>query len=303
MSASTALDGRDEAGGPTAAAPGHADEPAAVLAAGPSSLSSRARFALSDAWALALRVLLYYRHSPGLIAASLLAPLAMLVVFGYVFGSAIQVPGGAGYREYLMPGLFTLIAVNGIMPSMTGAARDAGRGITDRLRTLPISRLAALFGQTAADLVVSAVVLGLLVGLGLGLGWRAHDGLSRAVAAVGLLLLFRFVTNWIGIGLGLAIGREDTAAQLSVLVFPLAMVTNVFVPTEGMPGWLRTIADWNPVSAVAAAARDLFGNDVPTASGDAWPLAHPVAATLGWSALLLAAFVPLAVHAFAARDR
>ncbi|MBL7501890.1 ABC transporter permease [Frankia sp. CNm7] len=269
----------------------------------PISLAGRARFAMSDAWTLALRVLLYYRHSPGLIVASLAAPLAMLVVFGYIFGSAMRVPGEAGYRDYLMPGLFTLIAVNGIMPSMTGAARDVGRGVTDRLRTLPISRSAALFGQTVADLAVSAVVLALLLGMGLALGWRAHDGLASAAAAVALLLLFRFVTNWIGIGLGLVIGREDTAAQLSVLVFPLAMVTNVFVPTGGMPGWLRVIADWNPISAVAAAARDLFGNEVPSTSAVAWPLEHPVAATLAWSALLLAVFVPLAVRAFTTHGR
>ncbi|OHV42514.1 multidrug ABC transporter permease [Pseudofrankia sp. BMG5.36] len=258
---------------------------------------------MSDAWALALRVLLYYRHSPGLIVASLLAPLTMLLIFGYIFGSAIRVPGDAGYREYLMPGLFTLIAANGIMPSMTGAARDAGRGVTDRLRTMPISRSAALFGQTVADLVVSAAVLAMLLGLGLALGWRAHDGLSRAAAGVALLLLFRFVTNWIGVGLGLAIGREDTAAQLSVLVFPLAMVTNVFVPTDGMPAWLRVIAEWNPISAVAAAARHLFGNEVPGTAAVAWPLAHPVAAALAWSALLLAVFIPLAVRAFATHGR
>ncbi|WP_081438387.1 ABC transporter permease [Pseudofrankia asymbiotica] len=269
----------------------------------PVSLAGRARFAVSDAWALALRVLLYYRHSPGLIAASLLAPLTMLLIFGYIFGSAIQVPGDAGYREYLMPGLFTLIAANGIMPSMTGAARDAGRGVTDRLRTMPISRAAALFGQTAADLVVSAVVLAMLLGLGLAFGWRAHDGLSHAAAGVTLLLLFRFVTNWIGVGLGLAIGREDTAAQLSVLVFPLAMVTNVFVPTAGMPAWLRVIAEWNPISAVAAAARHLFGNEVPRTAAVAWPLEHPVTAALAWSVLLLAVFIPLSVRAFATHGR
>ncbi|OHV37204.1 multidrug ABC transporter permease [Pseudofrankia sp. EUN1h] len=266
-------------------------------------MTGRVRFAISDAWTLALRVLLYYRHSPGLIVASLLAPLTMLVVFGYIFGSAIRVPGDAGYREYLMPGLFTLIAANGIMPSMTGAARDAGRGVTDRLRTMPISRSATLFGQTAADLVVSAAVLVMLLGLALALGWRAHDGLSHAAAGVALLLLFRFVTNWIGVGFGLAIGREDTAAQLSVLVFPLAMVTNVFVPTTGMPAWLRVIAEWNPISAVAAAARDLFGNEAPGASSAAWPLAHPVVAALAWSALLLAVFIPLAVRAFATHGR
>jgi len=276
---------------------------AAPARVGPAARPSRGRRALSDTGTLTLRVLLYYRHSPGLIVASLAAPLAMLVVFGYIFGSAMQVPGGGSYREYLMPGLFVLVAVNGVMPSMVGAARDIGRGVTDRLRSMPISRPAALFGQTLADLIVSAVVLAMMVGVGLTTGWRIHDGLARALAALALLLLFRFVMNWVGIYLGLLVGKEDIAGQLSVLVFPIGMVTNVFVPTGGLPGWLRVIAEWNPISAVAAATRDLFGNPRPVTGGTPWPLHHPVLATLGWSALLLAVFVPLAVRRFTTHGR
>jgi ABC-2 type transport system permease protein len=227
----------------------------------------------------------------------------MLVVFGYIFGSAMQAPGGGSYREYLMPGLFVLVAVNGVMPSMVGAARDIGRGVTDRLRSLPISRSAALFGQTLADLMVSVVVLAMMVGVGLTTGWRIHDGPVRALAALALLLLLRFVMNWVGIYLGLLVGKEDIAGQLSVLVFPIGMVTNVFVPTDGLPGWLRVISQWNPISAVAAATRDLFGNPHPTDAGAPWPLHHPVLATLGWSALLLAVFVPLAVRRFTSHGR
>ena len=261
----------------------------------------RAHRALSDAGTLALRVLLYYRHSPGLIAVSLAAPLAMLVVFGYVFGSAMRVPGGGGYRDYLMPGLFVLIAVNGIVPSMVGAARDLGLGVTDRLRSMPISRSAALLGQTLADLIVSAVILAMMVGVALATGWRFHDGPARALAALALLLLFRFVANWVGIYLGLLAGREEIAGQLSLLIFPLGMVTNVFVPADGMPAWLRAVAEWNPISAAAAAARDLFGNAAPAATP--WPLHHPVLATVGWCALLLAVFAPLAVRKFTTHGR
>ena len=276
---------------------------AAPARVGPAARPGRVHRALSDTATLTLRVLLYYRHSPGLIAASLAAPLAMLVVFGYIFGSAMQVPGGGSYREYLMPGLFVLVAVNGVMPSMVGAARDIGRGVTDRLRSMPISRPAALFGQTLADLMVSAVVLAMMVGVGLTTGWRTHDGPARALAALALLLLFRFVMNWTGIYLGLLVGREDIAGQLSVLVFPIGMVTNVFVPTDGLPDWLRVIAEWNPISAVAAATRDLFGNPRQVTAGTPWPLHHPVLATLGWSTLLLGVFVPLAVRRFTTHGR
>jgi ABC-2 type transport system permease protein len=263
----------------------------------------RAGRSVSDAWTLALRVLLFYKNSPGLVGVSLGAPLVMLVVFGYVFGSAIQAPGGEGYRSYLMPGLFVLIAVNGVMASMVGAARDLDRGITDRLRTLPISRGATLFGQAIADLLVNALVLAAMVGVGYAVGWRVHEGAARALAALGLLLLLRFAVVWAGFFLGMLCGREEIAAQAGLLVFPVGMVSNVFVPTAGMPGWLRAIAEWNPVSCTAAASRSLFGDTVGAAATSPWPLAHPATATLGWCAVLLLVFVPLSVRIFSTHGR
>ncbi|WP_344441973.1 ABC transporter permease [Kitasatospora nipponensis] len=246
-------------------------------------------------------MLLHYRHAPGLVAASLLVPMVMVVVFGYVFGSAMNVPGGGSYREYLMPGLFAMVAVNGIMPTMVGAARDLDRGAADRIRSLPVSRAGVLLGTALADLLVSAVVLVPLAAIGLLSGWRIHRGAGPALAAFGLLLLFRFVLTWLGTCLGLAAGREELASQLAVLTFPFAMVTNIFVPAEGMPGWLRTVAEWNPVSALVAACRELFGN--PATVGRAWPLEHPVTAALGWSALLLLVCVPLAVRGYTRHGR
>ncbi|WP_051830025.1 MULTISPECIES: ABC transporter permease [Streptomyces] len=269
-------------------------------AAGPSRPSAGGRLA-SDTWTSMLRILLNYRHSPGLLAASLGVPVVMVVVFGYVFGSAMRVPGGGDYREFLMPGLFAMVATNGVMPTMVGAARDVGRGVTDRLRSMPVSRTGLLLGQTLADLLVSVVVLALLALVGLAAGWRARHGLADALGAFALLLLFRFVMTWLGTLLGLAVGKEEAAGQLSVVVFPLAMITNAYVPTGGMPGWLRTVADWNPISSVVEAARGLFGN--PSAPGSAWPMQHAVLATLLWSALLLAVCGPLAVRKFATHGR
>jgi ABC-2 type transport system permease protein len=259
--------------------------------------AGRARRPVSDAWALTLRVLLMYKNSPGLVGVSLGAPLVMFVVFGYVFGSAISVPD---YRNYLMPGLFVSIAVNGIMASMIGAARDLERGITDRLRTMPISRGSVLLGQSLADLGVNAVVFAAMAGVGLAVGWRATDGIWRAAAAFGLLLFLRFAMVRAGFFFGVLCGREQIAAQAGVLVFPVTMVSNVFVPTAGMPGWLRAVADWNPVSAATAACRMLFGAPV---TGGAWPLTHPVPATLGWCVVLLVVFMPLAVWKFSTHGR
>ncbi|MGD0558996.1 MAG: ABC transporter permease [Streptosporangiaceae bacterium] len=249
--------------------------------------SAPVRRPFSDGWTLALRLLQMYKNTPALIAISLGAPLLMLLVFGYVFGSAIDVPD---YRNYLMPGLFVTTSVNGIMGAMVGAARDRRSGITDRLGTMPISRGAVMLGSSLADLLVNAVIFAGMAGVGLLVGWRATDGVPRAIAAFGLLLLLRFALTRAGFVLGRLCKREDIAAQLGTLVFPVAMVSNVFVPTTGMPGWLRAIADWNPVSAATAACRTLFGSVTP---GGAWPLTHPVVATLGWCAVLLVLFVPL----------
>ncbi|MGE7436415.1 ABC transporter permease [Kitasatospora sp. NPDC001175] len=266
-----------------------------------SAASPRRSRPVADTLTSAARVLLAYRHSPGLILASLAVPVVMVLVFGYVFGSAMTVPGSGNYREFLIPGLFVMVAVNGLMPTMVGAARDVGRGIADRLRSMPVSRGALLLGQALADLLVGLVVLVPLALVGLAVGWRIRDGITSALGAYGLLVLFRFVMTWVGMYLGLAVGKEEVAGQLSVLTFPLAMVTNAFVPTGGMPGWLRAVAEWNPVSAVVAACRELFHN--PGAAGEAWPMQHPVTATLLWSGLLLAVFAPLAVRKFASHGR
>lgn len=268
-----------------------------------SAIAVPGRRPVSDAWTLTLRVLLIYRNSPGLVGVSLGAPLVMLVMFGYVFGSAIRIPGGEDYRSYLMPGLFVLIAVNGIMASMVGAARDLERGVTDRLRTMPISRTATLLGQAVADVIVNAVIIVLMAGVGYAVGWRVHDGAAKAFAALGLLLLLRFAVVWVGFFLGMACRREEIAAQAGLLVLPISTVSNVYVPTTGMPGWLRTIADWNPVSCATSAARSLFGDSIGAAATSPWPLAHPIEATLGWSAVLLALFMPLAVRAFSTHGR
>jgi ABC-2 type transport system permease protein len=207
------------------------------------------------------------------------------------------VPGRENYRAFLVPGLFVMTAAN-ITPSMVGMARDAYRGVVDRFRSLPISRVAVPFGQAAATAVYGAVSLVLMGLCGVAVGWRINNGAGDALAAVGLLVAFQVAMTWVGMYLGLVLGREETAAQASILLFPVTGLSNVFVPTSGMPAWLRTIADWNPVSAAAAATRQLFGNPTTPANG-AWPLEHPVIAALGWTALLLVVFVPLCTARYA----
>jgi ABC-2 type transport system permease protein len=245
----------------------------------------------TDASVAATRVFAKIRHDPAGIALTLGAPVVMVLVFGYVFGSAISVPGSGDYREYLVPGLFVMIAVNPI-PAMVSMARDAGRGSVDRFRSLPISRAAIPFGQATATAVYGLACLLLMALCGLAVGWRITTGISAALGAFGLLVVVEFAFTWLGMYLGLVIGKEETAAQLAVLVFPVAMLSTVFVPTAGMPAWLRTVADWNPISAFAAAVRTLFGNPTAPTNG-VWPLDHPIVSSLGWVAILLIVFAPL----------
>jgi ABC-2 type transport system permease protein len=260
---------------------------------------TRARWAASDGLAAAERMLTKLRHDRLAVVLTLGAPVALVLIFGYIFGSAITAPGQAGYRTYLVPGLFVMIAAN-LVPSMVTMARDAGRGVVDRFRSLPVTRAAVPLGQAVATSAWSLVNF-LLMGLcGLAVGWRIERGAAGALAALGLLAAFQFAATWAGMYLGLVFGNEQAASQATILLFPLTGLSNVFVPTTGMPAWLRVICDWNPVSAVAAAVRGLFGNPVGPANG-ALPLQHPVLASLAWTAVLLAIFVPLCTARYARR--
>lgn len=269
----------------------------------PVTTLGRLRWTLADGWTVVRRNLTQLRYSPGQLVGALVFPAIMVVLFGYVFGSAIPVPGGGNYREYLMPGLFVMASVTAVMSTMTVVATDIGRGVMDRFRSMPMARSAVPFGQSGVDVIVGAADLVVMAAIGLVVGWRIHEGVARAVAAFALLLLFRYAITWVGVFLGMLVRNEETADQYVPLIFPVTMVSNAFVPTSGMPAWLRAIADWNPVSAVVAACRKLFGNVAVSTEHLAWPLAHPVTATLAWSLLLLAIFVPLTIHRFRTANR
>ncbi|MFD7713877.1 ABC transporter permease [Streptomyces sp. NPDC059785] len=250
-----------------------------------------------DGTAMAGRQLRRLRHNPGLLILTQSMPVTMLLFFGYVFGSALATPGQE-YRAFLVPGLLVATAANGLMTGMFQAAQDSHRGVTDRLRTLPVSRAAVPLGQAAADLVVTAAGMVPLMLVGLAVGWRIEGSALGAAGAVGLLLLFRFATSCAGILLGLASRSEEAAGQLGGATFILPLLSNAYIPTGNLPGWVRTIAEWNPISAVSTALRDLFGN-APVPTDGAWPVTHPVAGSLAWCAVLIAVFAPLAVRRYA----
>jgi ABC-2 type transport system permease protein len=268
----------------------------------PATWAGRVRWALADGLTVIRRDLRHLKYQPGELVGALVFPALLIVLFGYVFGSAITVPGG-NYREYLMPGLFAMSAFTGVIATTVIVAGDAAKGVMDRFRSMPVARLAVPFGQTGADILTGTVGLIIMVGCGLAVGWRPHASAGGMLAAAGLLILLRYAVSWVGVYIGLSVPNEETADQLVPLIFPVTMISNTFVPTTHMPAWLRVISEWNPVSALVAATRQLLGSVAAPGRPGAWPLAHPVPATLAWAALLLAVFVPLSVRRYATARR
>jgi ABC-2 type transport system permease protein len=253
---------------------------------------------LRDTWVMTRRNLVHVRREPMQLSDVTIQPVLFVFLFVYVFGAGVALPGGADYADFAVAGLLALNLTTGSVGTAVGISNDIRTGIVNRFRTLPLARSSVLVGRSISDLL-SAVLAATLVCLtGLVVGWRPDDvpGLLGGVAVV---LLFAYAISWGTACLGLVSqGPEAAAGVAFVLLFPLSFVSNAFVPTEGMPKVLEVIANWNPVSAVTASARELFGNPNPSAAVDAWPMQHPTIAALGWSLLLLAIFVPTAVRLY-----
>jgi ABC-2 type transport system permease protein len=259
------------------------------------------RWTLADGWTIALANLRHWIAAPVQIVAELAFPVIFIVLFGYVFGSGIVVPGGGDYREFLMPGMFAQTMAFGIGATMAVIQADTAKGIMDRMRSMPISSSAVVLGRCTADMLNSLLSLAIMIACGLVVGWQWHDGLANAVAAFALLLLLRFAFLWIGIFLGLVAPTEAAVNAIWGLLFPITMITSAFVAPELMPGWLGTIAEWNPLSSTIVACRDLFGN--PGVGGDAWITDHALLMAVAWPLALVAIFLPLSVWRFQRMSR
>jgi ABC transporter DrrB family efflux protein len=225
---------------------------------------------------------------------NLLFMVMVVLMFGYLFGGAMTVPGGGSYREFLLPGMFALSMLFGVEATMVAVTTDTARGVTDRFRAMPMARSAVVAGRGLADMLSSALGLAVLLVCGLLVGWGWHNSAAEALAAVGLLLLLRFAFVWVGIYLGLLVRNPEAVMAVQVLVWPIGFLSNAIAPTATMPGWLGAVAEWNPVSATASATRELFGN--PGWGGVSWADQHAVLLAVAWPLLILAVFLPLAVH-------
>ncbi len=262
-----------------------------------SALLSRIGWALHDGHVVALRNIILIRRVPEVLAGVLVAPIMFVLLFAYVFGSSIPIEG-LSYREFLIGGIFAQTVVFGATFTGAGLAQDVRKGIMDRFRSLPMEPAAVLIGRTASDVIYNVMTVVVMSLAGLAVGWRIRSSLLDALGGFLILLLFAYALSWVMAYLGLLVPKPEVINNASfVVIFPLTFVANTFVPAENLPGPLRTLAGWNPVSAVTEAARRAFGNTSPLApTPDVWPLEHPVAYTLIWVAVLLVVFVPLSTR-------
>jgi ABC-2 type transport system permease protein len=246
---------------------------------------------------LTSRELRHWRRQPLTPVFNIMFTVMLLLMFSMLFGGSITLPGGGDYIDFLLPGMMALTMMFGVEATTLAMAADAKKGITDRFRSLPIGDASVAVGRVGADMITSAVELAVLLVGGLLLGWHVTGSVGEAALAVALLLWFRFAVLWIGIYLGLTVGRHAGATTMvQVLVWPVGFLSTAFVSPEYMPSWLAPLATWNPVSATATAARDLFGNPVGLMGG---VLAdHAVLAAVLWPLVLVAVFLPLSARAY-----
>jgi ABC-2 type transport system permease protein len=253
-----------------------------------------------DVVVLTRRNLIHIAREPLQLSDVTVQPVLFTLLFVYVFGSGVAIPGG--YSNFAIAGLMLVNLTTSAMGTAVGLSSDLTTGAIDRFRTLPMWRSAVLVGRSVADVLSAALCITIVAITGLVIGWRPDANVLSIAAGLAIPLFFSYALAWACACLGiLSKGPESAQGVGLVIFFPLAIVSNAMVPTQGMPAWLQTIANWNPVSAVTSAARTLFHNPNPSAALHVWPMQHPVLAALAWSMAILLVFVPLAAHLYRRR--
>lgn len=254
------------------------------------------RWAIADGWTITRRDLMHWAREPTPVIIGLLFPVMLVLTFGYLFGGAMALPGGADYTDFLLPGMFAMTMLFGMEATMLAVNTDAARGVTDRFRSMPMAPSAVVVGRCGADMLNSAASLTVIMVCGVAMGWRATGSVGATLAGIGLLLLLRFSMLWIGVFLGLTIRNPEAIGALQIVIWPFTFLSNAFVAPGTMPGWLGTIAEWNPLSSTAAGVRELFGN--PSWAGNSWIAQNAVLMAVVWPLLIVAVFFPLSVRRY-----
>ncbi|GAA5155746.1 ABC transporter permease [Nocardioides marinquilinus] len=256
--------------------------------------------ALTDGWVVAQRNLIKIKRVPEVLVFVLISPIMFVLLFAYVFGGAIDPGDGTDYKEFLVAGIFAQTVVFGATFTGAGLAEDMQKGIIDRFRSLPMSRAAVLVGRTTSDVVYNVLSLIIMALTGLLVGWRIREGVLDAALGFGLLLVFAYAISWIMAYVGLLVPSVDVVNNASfVVIFPMTFLSNAFVPLKDFDGAvLQAIVEWNPVSSLTQACRELFGNTTKPPPSDAWSMTHPAIYTLLWAVLFVVVFVPLSVRQY-----
>jgi ABC-2 type transport system permease protein len=250
---------------------------------------------LSDVWVMTRRNLIHVRREPQQLSDVTIQPVLFTLLFVYVFGGALAAKAGGDFKAFLIPGLLVMNLTTSTVGTAIGLSTDLSTGVINRLRTLPMAQTSILVGRSLSDLLAAMLCSAFVAITGLVIGWRPDAGAGSILAGIGIALLFSYALTWLNACLGLGM-KSPEAAQgvVFVIMFPLSFVSNIFTPTQGMPGWLAAIASWNPVSSVASACRTLWGAPNPSATVNAWPMHHPIAAALIWACAILLVCAPIA---------
>ncbi len=270
----------------------------------PSTTIARGGFgkAMTDALLVGWRNLKRIPRIPELAIFAIIQSIMFVLLFAFVFGGAIQIPGGGDYTPFLMPGIFAQTIVFACATTAIGMTDDVNKGIIDRFRSLPMSRSAVLTGRTFSDVIYNAGILLVLMASGFAIGWRV-ESLPALVAGFLLLLFFAYGMAWLGIWLGLNVPTVEVAQQvIFTVLFPLTFVSNVFVPASTLPSWLQPVAEWNPTSTLTAALRELWGNPNPPVS-TSLASTEPLLVTIIWVIVFIAVFAPLGVRRYRSMSR
>jgi ABC transporter DrrB family efflux protein len=240
---------------------------------------------------------------PELAIFAILQSIMFVLLFAFVFGGAIPIPGGGDYKAFLMPGIFAQTIVFAAATTAIGMTDDVNKGIIDRFRSLPMARSAVLTGRTFSDVIYNAGILVVLMLTGFAVGWRVDTGIPSLIAGFGLLLVFAYAMAWLGVWLGLNVPTVEVGQQvIFTTLFPITFISNVFVPPQALPSWLQPVAEWNPTSTLTAALREMWGNPNPAAS-TSLAAQEPVLVTLAWVVVIIAIFGPLGVRRYRSMSR
>ncbi|CAM3239357.1 ABC transporter permease [Nocardioides dubius] len=250
------------------------------------------------------RNLIHIRRMPEMLMDVTIQPVMFVLLFAYVFGASIDAASPAGYREWLLPGIMGQTIAFASFIVAVGLTADIDKGVVDRMRSLPIPPASVLVGRSLSSMLHSSIGIVVMSITGLFIGWRIRGSVLDAVLGYALVLLWGFAMIWIGIWVGSAMRSvEAVNGVMFTTMFPITFLANTFAPTEPMPSWLRTIAEWNPISSLVQAMRELWGNTPPAPDSAAWPLQHPVLMTVLWTVGITAVVAPLALRSFKRRTQ